>query len=311
MKKLSNESFERARKFLLQHARPLERSLFLHRFEGAGTDGVLIALSSYQNLDGGFGRALEPDMRSPSSSSLATAIGLRILVELGSPAEEPIVRRAVSYLEGTFEKEMGVWRPVPLDVNSYPHAPWWHDGGGSLERIFDGFRIIPRALVVAGLCHHSSLVSADWLNDVTERTIESIESDPELGGGGGSDLEYAIALAETEGLPSPWERRLRRRLLEAIPKAVVADPERWGSYCLTPLRVISTPETIGADLVSDLVQRHLDYQIDHQSAEGTWDPAWSWGDAYPEAWAQARLEWRGHLALESLTRLKAFGRIED
>ena len=32
--------------------------------------------------------------------------------------------------------------------------------------------------------------------------------------------------------------------------------------------------------------------------------------AYPESWAQALLDWRGLLTLETLTQLRAFGRIE-
>jgi hypothetical protein len=236
---------------------------------------------------------------------------MRILIELDCPEDEPLVRLAVAYLEATCGDGNGIWRVAPADVNSYPHAPWWHDEGGSLERTFDGFRIIPRALVVANLWHYSSLVSADWLDRVTEQTVESVVTDPDLGSGGGSDLEYAIALAETKGLPSDGAGRLRARIREVLPKAVVPDPDRWGSYCLTPLRAIGTPETIGADLVADLVQRHLDYQIEHQSREGTWDPVWSWAGSYPEVWAQARLEWRGHLTLETLTRMKAFGRIEE
>ena len=63
-------------------------------------------------------------------------------------------------------------------------------------------------------------------------------------------------------------------------------------------------------LIGDDVQAHLDYQIDHQTPEGTWDPVWTWGDFYPEVWPQARQEWRGHLTLETLTSLQAFGRIQ-
>lgn len=308
---LKREAYDRARHFLLQQARPLERALFQHRFEDAGTEGALNALSTFQNLDGGFGWALEPDLRSPSSSALATAIGLRMLGGLDCPADEHLVRGAVAYLKTTFEEENGIWQVAPADVNSYPHAPWWHKKEGSLERTFDGFRIIPRALIVAGLYQYPSLVPIEWLDRLTEETVEYIESVPELGGGGGSDLEYAIALAESRDLPLRWVQRLENRIREVIPKAVVGDSERWNSYCLTPLRVIRTPETIGADLVADLVQKHLDYQIDHQSTEGTWDPVWSWAGSYPEDWAQARLEWRGHLTLESLTQMKTFGRMDE
>ncbi|MDD1772306.1 MAG: hypothetical protein LUQ09_05235 [Methanomassiliicoccales archaeon] len=272
---------------------------------------VLTALNAFQNPDGGFGRALEMDMRSPSSSALATAIGLHTLCDLDRPAEEPMVRRAVAYLLATYQEGAGVWRVAPLDVNSYPHAPWWHDQEGSLERTFDGFRIIPRALVLAGLHHYSSLVPVDLLDRMTEETVECIESEKDLGSGGGSDLEYVIALAETRGLPERWRGRLESRVREVVPVAVVGDPERWNTYCLSPLRIIDTPETLGAELIADKVQIHLNHQIENQSEEGTWDPVWSWAGAYPDDWARARLEWRGHLTLRTLMQLRAFRRMEE
>ena len=310
MRTLSREGFERARHFLLHKARPLESAVFQYRFEGADMRGVLTALSTFQNSDGGFGRALEPDMRSPSSSPLATGIGLQMLSGLDCPAEESLVQRAVAYLRAAYQEKNGIWCVAPADVNSYPHAPWWHDQDGSLERIFDEFLIIPRALILAGLQHYASLSQASWLDKVIEETVDCIEHIRELGTGGGSDLEYVIALAEARGLSRRWMLRLDHCIRQAIPLAVVGDSKRWDSYCLTPLRVVSTPETLGADLVADQVKMHLDYQIDHQGADGTWDPVWSWAEAYPEAWTQARLEWRGLLTLKTLMQLRAFRRIE-
>ena len=72
MKMLSREAFGRAADYLRNEARPLERALFAHHFEGGGRTAVLAALVPYQNADGGFGRALEPDMRAEASSVLAT-----------------------------------------------------------------------------------------------------------------------------------------------------------------------------------------------------------------------------------------------
>lgn len=83
MKQLRHESFDQARHFIKTQARPLDRALFEHRFEGAPAETVLSQLALFQNADGGFGRALEPDLRTPSSSALATGIGLRLLKELG------------------------------------------------------------------------------------------------------------------------------------------------------------------------------------------------------------------------------------
>jgi hypothetical protein len=310
MRRLDREAFGRARHFLVTRARPLERALFAHRFEGGSVETVLDELACFQNGDGGFGRALEPDLRTPSSSNLATAIGLRMLKELDCPADHPMVRGAVAYLLEAYDARARVWPVAPPDTNSFPHAPWWHDEEGSRARLFDGFQIIPRALIV-GLLHHFSMhVPAGWLDEVTEETVRYVETVEVLGEGGGSDLEYTIELAESRNLPQPYAERLKARIREAIPAVVVRDPEMWGSYCITPLRAVPSPKAFGAELIPDELQSFLDYQIAQQTPEGTWDPVWSWGEIYPEDWAQARLEWRGHLTLETLTQLDAFGRLE-
>ena len=310
MKQLSHEAFERARRFLVMQARPLERALFEHWFEEAAVDGVLTELAHFQNEDGGFGQALEPDCRTPSSSALATGIGLRMLRVLECPANHSMVRKAVTYLIATYDGKSQVWRAVSSDTNSFPHAPWWHDENGSLARLFDNFRIIPRALIVGSLHHFSTLVPADWLDGVTEETVRYIENVEVLGGGGGSDLEYAINLAEAKNLPPHYRARLVTRIRETIPTAIIRNPAKWDTYCITPLKIVPSPKSLGADLIQDELQMHLDYQIEHQTSEGTWDPTWSWGDFYPDVWKQARAEWRGYLTLQTLTTLKAFGRNE-
>ena len=70
MKKLSREAFNQAREFLKTQARPLDRALFEVRFEGASVEHVVDELAAFQNKDGGFGHALEPDLRTPTSSAL-------------------------------------------------------------------------------------------------------------------------------------------------------------------------------------------------------------------------------------------------
>jgi len=293
----------------MERARPLERALFAQHFEGGDVLAVFDELARFQNDDGGFGQALEPDVRTPSSSALATGIALRMLSELNCPAQEDMVRRAVAYLLHTFDVADRVWRVVPLDTNACPHAPWWYDEGGSLQQLFDGFLIIPRALIVGSLVHYSELVPGGLLEELIDDTVRAIETEESLGEGGGSDLEYAIYLAESRGLPPHQRTRLVKRILEAIRAAVVSDSARWGGYCLSPLRAVRSPQALGAELIRDDLQRHLDYQIEQQTEEGTWEPSWSWGGSDPEAWEQARIEWRGMLTLDTLTQLRAFGRL--
>ncbi len=307
--RLSRAALKRARLFLMTEARPLDRALFAYRFEQAPPERVLAELAHYRNDDGGFGHALEPDLRTPSSSVLATGDALELLAELDCPADHPWVDGAIGYLLATFDQERGVWRVAPADANDHPHAPWWHDVDGSLARVFDDFLVIPRAQIVGLLHHFAARVPADWLAALTERTVADVETIDPFGSGGGDDLKYALSLAETPALPAHWRERLARRIRAVVPGVVNRDPAAWGTYTITPLKIVTSPASIVLDLIEDAVQRHLDYQIAHQSREGTWDPVWTWSDAYPDDWQMAKQEWRGILTLETLTTLRALGRI--
>jgi hypothetical protein len=311
MKSLNPEQFMRARTFLKTQARPLDCALFEYRFEAAPADRAIAELARYQNGDGGFGRALEPDLRTPSSSALCTGIGLRVLYELGCSSNHPLVAGAVRFLLETFDERKRVWRAIPFDANEHPHAPWWHDDDGSLARTFDDFVIIPRAQIVGLLHHYAELVPSAWLDLVTEKTVATIETcEDQTFAGGGDTLRYALDLAETESLPHRLKDQLVPRLRSQAERTVCRDPEEWGGYCATPLKIAPSPRSVVADLLRDDLQAQLDYAIGHQTAEGTWEPTWTWGDFYPHVWKQAELEWRGHLTLETLTTLHAFGRVE-
>jgi len=312
MKKLSREAFNKAREFLTTQARPLDRALFEVRFEGVSAERLVNELAAFRNKDGGFGHALEPDLRTPTSSALATGMGLRLLREVNCPESHPLVRSAVQFLLLTVDQQSRVWRVAPQDANAYPHAPWWHDEYGSLADTFDDFQIIPRAEIVGLLHEYANLVPGDWLREITEHTVSAIETlDTSAFGGGGDSLAYALHLAQTESLPQRFKARLLPRLRSVTDAIVSRDPQEWGNYCVTPLKIAPSPNSPVADLIGDAVQAHLDYQIAHQTPEGTWEPTWTWGDFYPEVWPQAKLEWRGHLTVETLTTLQRFGRIED
>lgn len=308
MQYLSQQAFASARRYVKERARPLDRALFEYRFEGGPAERVAAELAVFQNADGGFGRALEPDTRTPSSTAIATGIALHTLKEIGAPATSSLVAGAVSYLQNTYDSHAHVWRPVAPDTNAYPHAPWWHDESGSLARTFGDFLIIPRAEIVAMLYHWRSLVPVGWLDDLAQRTIADIEAEPELGTGGGSDFEYGLDLLAASELPGRLSPRLCLKLGTAV-KAARYNPSSWDSYGATPLRFAPTPSSPFVSLIRNEVDRYLAYLIDHQAPDGAWEPNWSWGNFYPEAWEQARLEWRGRVTLEKLTALKLYDRI--
>lgn len=58
--------FEKARKYIYRQARPLDFARWQYHFENGTKENVLVALSMYQNNDGGFGHGLESDCFNPN-----------------------------------------------------------------------------------------------------------------------------------------------------------------------------------------------------------------------------------------------------
>jgi hypothetical protein len=306
MSRLSQPQFERAVQFLHTRGRLLERAIFAHVFAGGDALDVVQALAPYQNADGGFGHALESDVRTPSSSALATSIALGILADVSAPTDTPQVAGALRYLRETLDADKQVWRIVPGDANEHPHAPWWHDENGSVEQGFGGFAVNPRAELVGELWTYGAAVPADWLEALTEHTVQAVESrelDPH-------ELICAVKLAETEALPERYKGRLVPLVTERAEQLIARDPAQWREYNPQPLWYVSSPRSLLAAPLAGAIQTNLDFLIEQQTDDGGWAPNWDWGDFYAEAWPQAKLDASSMLTLRALRQLRAFGRIE-
>ena len=90
MKKLTVKAFDEIRLWVYRNARQLELALWQYEFENGSADAVLSALAFYQNQDGGFGNALEPDCWNPNSSPYTTLCAIEILkkIDFADPATQ-------------------------------------------------------------------------------------------------------------------------------------------------------------------------------------------------------------------------------
>jgi hypothetical protein len=303
---LPREAFERAREFMQKHARPLERAMFEAEFEAGAPEHALSELQHFQNEDGGFGNGLEPDLTLPDSSVLATAMGLSLLRELGVPPHDPCVRRAVDWLVGAFDPDLAAWRSVPRQAENHPHAAHW---AWSLHE--DGLRwpvgVLPRAEILAAFHRSADFAPAELLADQTDRLVADLaRADASVGADAlvGCDL-----FVRTEQAPARQREAVATAMKVLGETMVNRDPEAWSGYCAKPLKLAPNPEAVLAKPLAAEVQLNLDYEITHQNDDGSWSPNWSWNGAYPEAWAIAEREWRGHLTLNTLGSLAAYGRL--
>lgn len=306
MKKLTQAAFQRAKTFVLEEGRDLDRALLAYHFADGTADDVLAALAAYQNEDGGFGHGLEPDLRTPASSVIATTVAFQSCRSLGVPGEHPLVRRGIAYLLEAYDATRQVWPIIPPEVEDAPHAPWWDYA--SSEAGFGGFLSNPRVEIVGYFHDYRALVPADLRESVTTAVFAHLHSLPdemEM-----HDLICFVSLAETEALPQELKDRIWSKLGVAAEHSVAREPEQLIGYVLKPLYVVSSPKAPLAEQFAAEVAMNLDFEIEQQGADGAWSPNFSWGEQHPEAWEIAKREWQARITLKNLRVLRDFGRIE-
>ncbi|HRW48996.1 MAG TPA: hypothetical protein P5333_15870 [Caldilinea sp.] len=306
MKQLTMEQLAAARNYLLHTARPLEAARYHYHFAGGDAGEVMAALAPFRTDSGGYGHALEPDLRTPAPSALATSVALQIAEEVAAPASHPAVAGAIDYLLATFDSSTARWRIIPPEAETAPHAFWWAADG--LDERFGHFWMNPRAELLGCLWRYAEPERVPWLHATTEALLaELAEVHEPLAG---NDLLCAMRLATTPQVPAVLRDPLLARVRADMLRSVETDPARWGDYVLRPLEVAPAPDSPFADLFPDAIQANLDYLVEMQGDDGAWAPVWSWAPLDAAAWAQAEREWKGVLTLAALRELAAWGRIE-
>lgn len=295
MQRLSDEGFSRAIHYITSEARPLERALFAYEFEGAARDDVLHELHTYQNSDGGFG-ALESDFGSDVSSVLNTTHALRTICEIDADEAQALVGRAMRYIVDSYDPEYTGWPIIPPHDNSAPHAPWWHYTEDFPAK-WGYFQDNPRPEVLGYLYRYPVDGSAAIVESVTNAVAERI---PHLGELTVNALSCYLRLYEATTIPARLRDLLEQHLPRVAERSIDRDPSTWHQYVAKPLDLIRSPRSLLYADFREAVATNLQYEIDLQADDGAWEPNWSWGGEFPEAWAEARYKWRGILTLDRL-----------
>ncbi len=299
---LSPKAFEDAATFIRSQARPLEVARFDHIFNGADVADVLSELKKFQNADGGFGHALEADLRAPESSALCTSIAFQIIREHQISGGEEMVQQGMRYFADTLDRSELHWRIIPETAGGSPHAPWWTQEGR------DTFSLNPNSEILGYLLDYGeSVIDERIVSQLTDRIVESLRSMKEIEM---HDLLCCLRLLDSKNLPPVISQSVLKELKRLISGAVSTNPEQWKEYGLRPLQVVNCPDSPFIDGLEEAISLNLEYELNEQQDNGSWAPTWSWGDTYSETWEVAIREWSGWLTLEKLLILKRFDCIE-
>ena len=205
-----------------------------------------------------------------------------------------------------YEADNKVWPVIPRHNNDFPHAPWWHDDG-NIRRNFGQFLANPRAEIVGYLFAYADLIPTGFAEEIADEIIAHLHSYADKVDM--HDLACYITTAESSSLPEHIRHQLLPKLNHSLLATVETDPAKWGGYTPKPLAYIHHPHSPFASLMPAAIAANLDDVIARQQDDGSWSPPWSWGDLYPEAWAQAKDEWAGILTFNTLKQLQAFERL--
>jgi hypothetical protein len=257
-----------AESFIWSSARLVDRHRYAMLFCDGPAQPVLAALEAYRNADGGFGHALEPDLRCPSSQPAATLYALEMLHEAGAPDCE-MARGAHAWVASIAEPDGGI--PFALrGFEDYPHTFWWSSQPGS-------FLTFALAAIL-----HACGATGEWLARASSWCWHAIESAEQPAG---YWLKHACAFLDAVPDESRATAAIAALAARVDPGAIAPAGGAEGE-ALRPLDLSPRPGSRSRELVGqDRIEAHLDEVEAGQTEDGGWMFDWlAWSPAQTAAW---------------------------
>ncbi|MBB6669284.1 hypothetical protein [Cohnella nanjingensis] len=293
---LPNDTLDKARSFIYRNARLLDRLRFAYYWEKGTKKAVLTALKGYQNDDGGFGHALEPDIRCPHSQPVPTELALLYMDDLDR-YDAGMVGHIGRYLKQIALPDGGFPR-AHLSINAFPHAPWWETSSD------DAFSVNPTGSLLGLLMKQKAWMGYEhepWFRLSVRQMWEHMENAEPDGYHEAVHWISFLRVFPDRALSRPYLNKLDEWL--AKPGSIERNPEAQG-YVHKVLDWAPRRDSYAAKFVTpEEVQLHLAYMQAEQREDGGWPISWATLSPAVE------LEWRGYLTVERLLTLKSYGKL--
>jgi hypothetical protein len=293
--------------YIRQHARPIDRALAAWHFVDDPAAAVVEAVGAYQNDDGGFGHAVEPDFRVPDSSVTATTVAFQYLDAIDAPLDHPVVRAGVAYLVATFDERTRSWPPVCPAIVDHPRAPWWNFYPPIPFDPADPQWGNPNVEAAGWLARFAGAEHQEFVRGRLDEAVEwscRVRQPEPHALACATRLAHVLETVDPERAASVWPA-----LIERVREAVGSDPDRWQGYTAQPLWFASNPASPIVRAIPTLFDASVDLLAAGRGEDGAWLPTWQWS-GFPEVWRVARHEWIGKLTVDGLVVLDRFGRLQ-
>ncbi len=271
---------KKARDFVYSNGILWERALYAYQFEDGSVERLRQCWACYKNPDGGFGHALEHDIRCPDSHPLALEYLLGTIQFHQLPVGN-VLDGTPRWVEKQREADGSLKNP-PATLD-YPHAPWWNAGGQTLPTSIVG-NLTALGLVTATLAESTR----KWVQ--ANVTLDSIRATEWLFMTYHA-YDYFMKVADFPDVDS-YRQATMETILSLAQKAPDDQIYSFFPFAPTPDSPLAKAAPVG------LIDRFLDYLLSTQADDG------GWRDQH------GLPQWRSPVTINNLVTLRRYGRLK-
>lgn len=300
-------NFNAARNFVYRNARPLDIARWKYLFENGSKDEVITALLSYQNEDGGFAHALEPDCWNPNSAPIQTWIATELIEEIGlEDKNHPLIQGILRYLSSQVDFDGHSWYNTIATNDDYPHAEWW------IYQPVQSLPYNPTASLIGFILKFAN--SGESLYDLSAKLAKEA-------------YQYFRQVCPTDSMSTATcFVRLYEYLKEAsiydlidmdefntllhhqIKHMITNDTERWKTeYVCKPSQFITSKKSDFYFSNQEICDFECKFITDTQNEDGTWNINWAW-TGYPREWHISENWWKSDWIIKNIRFYKEMNR---
>ncbi|WP_367124873.1 hypothetical protein [Streptomyces phytohabitans] len=289
--------------FLTTHARLLDRRRLELLLGRCKPDSVVAALDGYRNPDGGYGWALEPDLRARGSQPVAALHAFEPLAECGPAGPYPQAAALCDWLGTVTLPDGGVPFALPMAGQDLAGAaPFWAEADPAVSSLH-------MTAVVASAAHrvgrHDPAVrDHPWLARATEfcrRTIAALTEQPHA-----IEFRFVLDLLDAVYETHDWAAPELARLAAWLPydTGTLAVAGGADGEAMRPLDFAPLPDRPVRGLIAPgAIEADLDRLARGQLDDG------GWAVDFVTRSPAAALEWRGYATVGAVHVLRANGRV--
>lgn len=305
---LSEKQFSQIRTWVYRNAREIDLNVWKFHFENGKKEDVVSALSHYQNEDGGFGNALEPDNWNPASTPYVTLYALGLLQRIGmTDTSHPIYKGIFEYLSSEKDLTDYGWRFNVPENNNYPRAPWWNYSEDANKTESIGPTCGLCAFILQNMDKTSSVYKkAETLAKQALDNLLTAKNFGDMGIGGYIGLIDALPTLNIGDYDMP---ALYSKINELVNASIERDVNKWQYYGVLPSTYIHSPQSPFYPANKEIVDQEINYLLETLPENGVWNISWTWFDnmeSYGKEFIISENWWKSITAIEKLCFLKNF-----